>query len=267
MTKPLFSCWTNLKPVIGMVHLLPLPGSPKYDGDKDSVRSAALRDAEALVSGGVHGLILENLGDAPFYPDRVPAYTVAYMTALAVELRHQFQVPLGINVLRNDGCSALAVAHASEADFIRINIFTGARVTDQGIIQGMAHAVMRERAFLRAHHIKVLADINVKHSAPLGSSALVEEIDDVLQRGGADGIIVSGKATGKATDVQELRQAKAAAGNIPVFVGSGVSPDTLDALLPTADGFIVGTYFKREGRVTNPVDPARVKALLTRLSS
>jgi hypothetical protein len=229
------------------------------------VWSAALRDAEVLVTGGVHGLMLENFGDASFYPERVPAYTVAYMTALAREIRRQWDVPLGINVLRNDGCSALAVAHAAGADFIRINIFSGARVTDQGLIQGIAHQVMRERMLLQATAIKVLADVRVKHSVPIGPFDLTGEVEDVLHRGGADGIIVSGKSTGKPTDLDELRQTKAAAGESPVFVGSGVSVDTIDTLQREADGFIVGTYFKQEGMVTNPVDPARVKALFAKL--
>src|SRR5690606_13240725 len=113
------------------------------------------------------GLMLENFGDTPFYPRRVAAHTVAAMTAIAVEVRRQVDLPLGINVLRNDGLSALGIAAASGADFIRVNVLSGARVTDQGIVQGIAHDLLRERRWLGAESVKILADVNVKHSAPL----------------------------------------------------------------------------------------------------
>src|SRR5688500_13424041 len=119
----LLTRWSNVRRiVIGMVHLLPLPGSPRFSGDVAAIRDAALRDAEALASGGVHGIMMENFGDVPFFPGRVPAAVVAHVTAIAAEIRRALDVPLGINVLRNDGQSALAVAHAVGADFIRVNV-------------------------------------------------------------------------------------------------------------------------------------------------
>src|SRR4051795_9681702 len=140
--------WPNWAPprkiVIGMVHLAPLPGSPGYGSDVASVRDAALRDAAALADGGVDGVMIENFGDVPFFPGRVPAYVVAHMTAIAAEVRARVALPLGINVLRNDGLSALAVAHACGAEFIRVNVLCGARVADQGLLQGIAHDLLRE---------------------------------------------------------------------------------------------------------------------------
>lgn len=250
------------KPIIGMLHAPALPGAPGYEGSFEAVRSAVLRDAEALVAGGVHGLLLENFGDAPFYPGRVPAPVVACMTALAVQLRERFDVPLGINVLRNDGRSALAVAVAAGAQFIRVNVLCGARVTDQGIIQAIAHHLLRDRALLHADAIKILADVDVKHSAPLGPRPLEEEARETLERGGADGLIVSGAATGQPTDVATVSQVKRVIGQAPVLVGSGVTPETIAHFLPYADGFIVGTSIKRDGLTTNPVDPARVSTLV-----
>ncbi|HXD50949.1 MAG TPA: BtpA/SgcQ family protein, partial [Burkholderiales bacterium] len=138
----------NRKIVIGMLHLPPLPGAPLFDGNLKRIRDSVLRDAETLATGGVHGLMMENFGDVPFYPDRVPASVVAQMTALACEVRGRVDLPLGINVLRNDGRSALAVAHACGASFIRVNVLCGARVADQGLIQGIAHDLLRERALL-----------------------------------------------------------------------------------------------------------------------
>ncbi len=170
------------KVVIGMVHLMPLPGSPRYGGDLRAVREAAMRDAAALAEGGVDGLMIENFGDVPFYPGRVPAYVVAHMTALTVEVRRRFDLPVGINVLRNDGRSGLAVAHAAGAQFVRVNVLCGARAADQGVIQAIAHDLLRERAALRAD-VKIFADVDVKHSAPLAPRALAEEAADTLHRG------------------------------------------------------------------------------------
>lgn len=265
----LLSQWLRVaKPVIGMLHLPPLPGSPQFGSGAsiELIRDAVLRDADVLAGGGVHGLMLENFGDVPFYPGRVPAHTVAAITALAAEVRQRFpELPLGINVLRNDGQSALAIAAAVGAHFIRVNVLCGARVADQGILEGIAHDLLRERAMLRAQHVKIFADVDVKHSAALGAgseTSLESEVEDTLVRGLADALIVSGSGTGKATDPDHLRRVKHAAGPAaPVFVGSGVDLQTLP-LLMEADGFIIGTAFKRDRKAMNPVDPDQVAQLM-----
>jgi membrane complex biogenesis BtpA family protein len=255
--------WSRVpRPVIGMLHLLPLPGSPGYRGNLPEIRERLLADAQALVGGGVNGLMIENFGDVPFYPERVPAHVVAQVTSLAQVVRQRFDLPLGINVLRNDGRSALAIAHAIGADFIRVNILCGARVTDQGIIQGIAHDLLRDRAILGAQNIKILADVDVKHSAPLAQRNLRDEVEDTIHRGLADAVIVSGAGTGKPTDPQHVRAVKDAAGAVPVFVGSGADVGTISQLLPHCDGLIVGSALKHSGVATNPVDIQRVRALM-----
>jgi membrane complex biogenesis BtpA family protein len=260
--------WASVpRVVIGMLHLRPLPGSPRFDGNASAIREALVRDVDALAEGGVHGLMMENFGDVPFFPGRVPAHVVALMTSLACDVRSRCNLPLGINVLRNDGCSALAVAHASGARFIRVNVLCGARVTDQGIIQGIAHDLMRERALLAATDIKVLADVDVKHSAPLAARGLADEVEDTLHRGLADAVVVSGAGTGKSTDPARVKAVKATAGAAPVLVGSGVSAGTIGGLQPHADGFIVGTSLKRDGLWSNPVDAARVRDLMKTIGS
>lgn len=255
------------KPVIGMLHLPPLPGCPRFSGNLDTIYDSILRDARALHAGGVQGLMIENFGDIPFYPGRVPAYVVAQMTALATEVRRTVDLPLGINVLRNDGLSALAVAVAARAQFIRVNVLCGARVTDQGLLQGIAHDLLRERALLGAPHVQILADVDVKHSAALAERPLADEVDDTVHRGLADGLIVSGAGTGKPTDLAKLQAVKAAAGNCPVYIGSGVTAGTIGQLARHADGFIVGTSFKHHGDVAQPVDEQRVRELLQKLST
>ena len=271
MANALLPQWANVpRPVIGMLHCPPLPGSPRYGGDPAAILAHVLRDAEALATGGVHGLMLENFGDVPFFPGRVPAWVVAHMTAIAAEVRRRFDLPLGVNVLRNDGRSALAVAHAAGAQFIRVNVLCGARVADQGVIESIAHDLLRERALLGAdrggRHVRIFADVDVKHSAPLAARPLEDEVTDTLHRGLADVLIVSGSGTGKSTDPAHVRAAKAAArGAAPVFVGSGVTAETLPAYIPHADGFIVGTAFKCDNHPEAPVDIGRVKALIAGL--
>ncbi len=273
--------------VIGMIHLEPLPGSPRYGGSMEAITGAALRDAEALVEGGVHGLMMENFGDIPFFPGRVGAETVSAMTAVACAVRGACpQTPLGINVLRNDGLSALSIAAAAGGSFIRVNVLCGARVADQGLLQGIAHDLARLRRSLGADAVRVFADVDVKHSSPLSPRDLKDEVDDTLHRGLADALIVSGAGTGKATDLTKLAAVKQAAGAAerstpgathgvthasthgasraaaPVYVGSGVTAQTASELGRHCDGFIVGTAVKRDGKVDRPVDVARVSELV-----
>lgn len=261
MNAWLLNCFGIEQPLIGMLHAPPLPGSPSYAGSWRAVRNHVLKDAESLVAGGMHGLLLENYADVPFFPGRVPAEVAASLAALAVAVKREFSVPLGINVLRNDGQTALAVAVAAEAAFIRVNVLGGARLTDQGIVQGIAHDLLRDRARLQAGHIRILADVNVKHSTALAVRPLAEEVDDLLARGGADGVIVSGTATGMAVDFAELEQVRRVARvRAPVFIGSGVSAENIATLLPLADAFIVGSSLKAQ--IEQPVDPPRVRQLV-----
>lgn len=261
---PLHSAWKGKrKIVIGMLHLPALPGSPLASKAMKEIRKSLLRDVETLSEGGVHGLMMENFGDVPFYPGRVPAHVIAQMSALACEVRNASDLPLGINVLRNDGLGALAVAHASGADFIRVNVLCGARVADQGLIQGIAHDLLRERAMLGAVNVKIFADVDVKHSAPLAERPLQDEVDDLIQRALADAIVVSGAGTGKATDPAKARLVRQVAGNTPVFIGSGITPETVTGFLENADGFIVGTSLKKDGQAMNPVELKRVKMMIS----
>ncbi|MFT3788781.1 MAG: BtpA/SgcQ family protein [Tepidisphaeraceae bacterium] len=248
--------------VVGMVHLLPLPGAPGYGGNLAKIRDNALRDADALQAGGVDAIMIENFGDIPFFKTHVPTETVAHMTALALEVRKRVTVPIGINCLRNDGVSALSIAHAVGASFVRVNVLTGARVTDQGVIEGIAAELIRLRTTLGAKGIKVWADVDVKHSAPLAERPIEEEVWDMLERGGAEALIVSGTGTGKPTDPAMARRVKSAAPEAPLYVGSGVTLESLGEFQGVVDGVIVGTYFKKAGRVENAVDVGRVKAFM-----
>jgi membrane complex biogenesis BtpA family protein len=249
------------KPVIGMLHAPAFPGSPRNTMDLHSIVDWVLKDADALSAGGVDGLLLENFGDVPFYPQRVPPHIVAFMTAVAGEVRRAFDLPLGINVLRNDAVSALSVAAAANARFVRVNVYTGARITDQGLIQSDAHETIRYRKLLGAD-VKILADVDVKHSAPIAVRSLAEEVEEAISRGCADGVIITGSATGKPTDSSHLKIAKDAAAGAAVIAGSGVDLTNVSSVLEAADGLIVGTAFKRASLTVNPVDPDRVRPFM-----
>ncbi|MFC5133993.1 MULTISPECIES: BtpA/SgcQ family protein [Haloferacaceae] len=259
-------------PVIGMIHLPALPGAPAAPDDgavaMDAAVERAVSDATRLEAGGVDGLMIENFGDAPFYPDDVPKHTVAATTRAATEVAAAVDLPLGINVLRNDAEAAVSVAAAVGAEFVRVNVHTGARVTDQGIVEGRAHGTIRLRERLGVD-VGIFADTDVKHSAPLtpaGYSA--ESFADTAERGLADAVIASGSGTGHAVDDGALEAVVAERErhglDTPVFVGSGVRPDTIGEILGVADGVIVGTALKEGGETTAPVDPDRVAELVER---
>lgn len=255
-------------PIIGMVHLQPLPGSP-HGVDIETVLERAIADARALESGGVDAVMVENFGDVPFYPDDVPKHTVASMTRIASELREAVGLPLGINVLRNDVEAAVAVAAAVGGEFVRANVHSGVRATDQGFVQGRAHETIRLRERLNAG-LAVFADVDVKHSTPVSSEYdAVAALEDVVVRGMADAVVVSGDATGQSTPPEFVRKLRDAAAetwrNPPVFVGSGVTPDTVHEYADVADGAIVGSAFKPGGDPEQPVEEFRVRQLVERV--
>jgi hypothetical protein len=257
-SSPARADWLEARPVLGVLHVPALPGAPRNRLPLPAIREWVLADVRAYVEGGVDALILENYGDVPFYPERVPAETVAFLTALALDVRRHASLPLGLNVLRNDGESAMAIAAAVDAAFIRVNVYTGARVADQGILQGHAERIQRLRHALGAR-VLVLADVAVKHSAALGERALEDEVADTLQRGLADGVIVTGAGTGQATDLDELRTARVAAQGAPVLCGSGATAESVGEILEVASGVIVGTALKQAGVTVNAVDVERVR--------
>ncbi len=246
--------------LIGMVHLLPLPGAPRFAGDLDAVVARAVEDAATLEEGGFDALLLENFGDVPFYPERVPPWTVAALTRCAVALRARSSLPIGVNVLRNDARAALAIACAAGLDFIRVNVHGHAAVTDQGLLEGRAHETVRLRAQL-APTVEIAADVRVKHARPLAPGSLTAEARDLTLRGLADVVIVSGEETGQPPRREALDEVRAAV-EVPVWIGSGLRPDNLAALLPACSGAIVGSCLHRAGDLAAPIDAGRVRALL-----
>lgn len=245
----------HLPRTIGVIHLRALPGSPGFEGDIATVASQAARDAETLADAGFDGIIVENFGDAPFEPGPVPSVTVAAMTRCALAARVAAPtLMLGINVLRNDAEAALGVAIATGASFVRINVHIGARLTDQGIVEGRAARTLRLRQALGARHVALLCDVDVKHSASMAPRSLREETEELVQRGGADGVLVTGSGTGKGVAFGDLNEVLAAT-SAPVFVASGATEASLPSLR-RAYGVIVGTSLRADGKPGGRIDPA-----------
>lgn len=263
---PMDDLFRRAKPVIGVVHLLALPGSPRFCGSLCEVLSRAVDDARALAQGGVHAILVENYGDAPFYRDRVPPETIASMTVAASDVARSVSIPVGINVLRNDATAALSIAAAIGGQFIRVNVHTGVTATDQGLIEGRAAATLRLRHRLGfdsgKQRIHIFADVHVKHATPLGDRSLLDTARDTLERGLADALIVTGPSTGAPCDLEEGGKIKEHMPHARVLVGSGVTPQNVRDCLTKGDGVIVGTSLKVDGIVTNPVDPDRVRRLI-----
>lgn len=247
----------STKPLIACIHLLPLPGSPRYEGQMQAIYDTALAEATLFAKYPIDALIVENFRDTPFYPGRLPAETIAALAAVTRDIVKAVSLPVGVNALRNDAQAAVAIATAAGAQFIRVNVHMNAVVADQGILQGASHDTLRLRAALRSEAL-IFADVGVKHATPLAHRGLALETRDLTERGLVDAIIVSGELTGEVTapkDVDTVRQYT----HLPLLIGSGATPKNLAAVYDKVEGLIVGSYFKQDGRADNLVDETRVK--------
>jgi membrane complex biogenesis BtpA family protein len=253
------------KPLIGVLHLPPLPGSPDFGGDMSAIRDRAIREAVMLAEAGYDGLIVENFGDLPFPKDRVGPETVAAMALVAGAVKASVDLPVGVNVLRNDFTSALGVAAVCGCEFIRVNVLVGAYVTPEGVIEGRPAEVLRLRRRM-APETLIFADVCVKHARPLAATTIDEDAMDAVERGKADCLIVTGARTGGPASAEDVRVVKTRLGQdnpeVPVLVGSGITESNAREMLGLADGVIVGSYIRKMGRAGNEIEPARAARLL-----
>ena len=246
--------------LIGVVHVGALPGTPRGGRSIDHLAEGALRDARAYQSAGFNGVMIENMHDRPYLRRAVGPEVVAAMTAVLWQLRHEVKLPMGVQVLAGANQEAVAVAHACGAAFVRAEGFVFAHVADEGIIESDAGALLRYRHAIGAHGVRVFADVKKKHSA----HAITADVDlaDTVHAAEfflADGVVVTGAATGRPADPADVDAAAQAAG-IPTLVGSGITADNVGAYA-SADGFIVGSWAKQDGDWSQPVDPRRAEAL------
>lgn len=249
--------------LVGVIHLPPLPGSPRAvrrAGAMSRIVEGVQRDVAALARAKYDAVIIENFGDAPFEPGAVSPITIAAMTScvrVAALAGRDGRLAVGVNVLRNDVRAALAIAAATETSFVRVNVHVGAVVSDQGIIEGRAHETMRERVAWGATNVKIWADVDVKHAAPLGQRPVEEVAKDAVLRGLADAVLVTGAATGAKVDGDTLARVRSAT-RAPIYVASGAVPEDLPRLRELgANGVIVGSHLRRGGKPGGPIDPAR----------
>ena len=259
--RDLAEIFATPRPVLGMVHCWPLPGAPGYTGyGLDTIVEHALKDARALASAGVDGLIVENMWDIPFRAGpHVAPESLAAHAVVARAVRQAVNLPLGINLVHNGGVALLGIAIAAGASFIRVCMFTGAGVWEAGSWDaGCAAELMRRRKELHAEHIKILADVDKKHSVRFPGIDLPTHIE-WTRFSGADALIVSGRMTGDAPDLAKVREAKAHAGDRPLLIGSGATEANVAAFLEVADGVIVGSSIKEAGQCENPVDMERAR--------
>lgn len=252
------------KALLGMIHCPSFPGAPRYkDASVDSIYDACMRDADALINGGLDGLVIENHGDIPFSkPEDIGHETAAFMSVVTDRIKAATGVPLGINVLANAPIPALAIALAGGASFIRVNQWANAYVANEGFMEGRAGEALRYRSLLRAEHIKVFADSHVKHGAhAITADRTIPEQTRDLAFFDADVVIATGQRTGNAATIEEIDEVRSAT-DLPLMVGSGVNTGNIVEILARTNGVIVASSLKEGGVWWNPVDPQRVKAFM-----
>jgi len=247
-----------------MVHLLPLPGSPNWAGSMSAILDAALRDAEALVEGGCDAVIVENMGDLPYLNGEIYPETVAAMT-LATAQVCALGIPTGVQALAGANREALGIALAAGAGFIRAEAFAYGHVADEGWMNAAAGPLLRHRAHLGAS-VQVWADIQKKHAAhALTADLSLEELCHGAHFCGAEALIITGSRTGQQPVLEHVKRARFV--DLPVVIGSGITPDNIRSYADTVDAVIVGSAMKFDGHWRNAVDPARVRTLRTALDS
>ncbi len=247
--------------LVGVIHLPPLAGSPLSAMTSDAIAARAVNDAKILYEAGYDLAMIENFGDTPFFRGKVPPITVSAMTACAAAVRREVpNLRVGINVLRNDVEAALAIAVVVGGSCVRVNVHTGARVTDQGLVEGEAATTLRSRRALGAESIAIWADVDVKHAAPLAARPIDDEAKDLYLRGMADVLLVTGKGTGTSVDPADLARVRMALPTAPILVASGAREGDLARLAEHATGVIVGSALRADGKAGGPIDRARTIA-------
>jgi membrane complex biogenesis BtpA family protein len=252
------------KAIIGVVHCPPLPGSPRNKNiDFKSTLQQALDDARAYADGGVDGLIVENHGDIPFLkPEDIGPETSASLAVIVDRMAQALDLPLGVNVLANAVIPALAVAKAGGARFVRVNQWANAYVANEGFVEGEAARALRYRAQIGAEDVAIFADAHVKHGAhAITSDRSISELARDVEFFDADAVIATGQRTGDAATADEIHAIRSGS-SLPLLVGSGVTIDNLETVLPLVDGVIVASALKRDGVWWNEVEKDRVLAFM-----
>lgn len=258
----IFAPFQVARPVIGMIHLGALPGTPASRLGVREIEREALREAAIYRDAGVDGLLVENMHDVPYLRSRVGPEIVAAMSVIARGVKEESGLPVGIQILAGANIEAMAAAHAAGLDFIRAESYSFAHVADEGIIEASAGELLRYRRAIGADDVRVFADIKKKHSShAITADISIGEAAATVEFMRGDAVIITGSMTGDTPQIDEIAEAKART-RLPVLLGSGVREDNFAELFSAADGFIIGSHFKIDGRWFNSVDPARVEAVV-----
>jgi len=245
-----------------MIAVQPLPGAPRYAGNDKQIVAQALSDLRHYLAAGADAVVLENSHDLPYIKPPLPARAVQVMKRVACELRSRFDGPIGLQMLEAANETALEIAHEADLDFLRVEGYVFAHVGGAGLIEGCAGKILRRRKDLRCEHIKVFGDVKKKHCSHALTGDL-DILDEVKQAEFflVDGVIVTGARTSEPPSVAELRRVKKSA-RVPVLIGSGMTPENLKSYFPFADGFIVGSTFRQDGRFLGALEPKRLDAFM-----
>ena len=259
------SLFTNSKPVIGVIHVGALPGTPRGSKNVVELGRQAKEEAKVYRECGVDGVIIENMHDIPYLKGEVGPEIVAAMTAIGSEVKAECGLPVGIQILAGANIEAMAVAHAAGLDFIRAEGYAYAHVADEGIIEASAAKLLRYRKMIGAERVQVWADVKKKHSAhAITADVSLGQTAETIEFMSANCVIVTGSVTGEAPQVADVKEAKSHC-HLPIFLGSGITESNIEQFYNEADGFIIGTYFKVDGLWSNTVDPARVTRFINKL--
>jgi len=257
--------FTHSKPVIGVIHVGALPGTPRSSQTVTELVRQAKEEAKVYRECGVDGVIIENMHDVPYLKGDVGPEIVAAMTAIGIEVKNECRLPVGIQILAGANIEAMAVAHAANLDFIRAEGYAYAHVADEGLIEASAAKLLRYRKMIGAERVQVWTDVKKKHSAhAITADVSLGQTAETVEFMGADCVIVTGSVTGEAPKVSDVKEAKSHC-HLPVFLGSGISEANIDQFHNEADGFIIGSYFKVDGLWSNTIDPIRVTRLVNKL--
>ncbi|HLI88949.1 MAG TPA: BtpA/SgcQ family protein [Ktedonobacteraceae bacterium] len=251
--------WMKRHPLIGVVGIPALPGAINYRGaTREELIQRAVADAQAYAQAGFDALMIQNVGDLPVAA-RVGPETVAWLSMLGAAIRSAIALPLGVCVLKNDGCAALAIAQAIGAVFVRVKVWVGAMVGAEGIVQGSARSVLRYRRLIGAEEIAIVADVHDRTGVPLAGMTLEEAAHEAVWFGKADGLVITGR--NEAETLDWLQRVDRVMPDVPIWAGGGVTPTNISRFLAVADGAIIATAAKVGGQLLNPVDRQAGEAL------
>ena len=257
--------FSHSKPVIGVIHVGALPGTPRGVMSVAELVTQATEEARVYKECGVDGVIIENMHDVPYLKGEVGPEIVAAMAIIGSEVKTECGLPMGVQILAGANIEAMAVAHTAALDFVRAEGYAYAHVADEGIIEASAAKLLRYRKMIGAERVQVWTDVKKKHSAhAITADVSLGQTAETVEFMGADCVIVTGSVTGEAPKVADVQEAKSHC-HLPVFLGSGISERNIEQFYDEADGFIIGSAFKFDGLWSNTVDPNRVTQFVNRL--